>query len=277
METKLQKRPTAELTTTAAAASREQAEIQGQLVMARQFPRDVNEVHAEIMHACRVPRFAEEAIYSFPRGGTRIEGPSVALAREMARAWRNIRSGFRVTDSDAQYTTVEGFALDCETNALKVSSFRFKRLIYRKRGGWQEPDERDFRELVNRNGAIVERNAILNLLPAWLKNEALDESKKTLRKAAEGKIEQDRDATIRSLAAHFRQYGVTVEMLERRIGHPLQALTADELTELRGNAAAIRDGNASVEELFPPVVVKDQAEDQDGDESTLDKLAKGAS
>src|SRR5690625_7971994 len=66
--------------TAQATSSREMEEVKGQIFMARQFPRNVFQSEQRILDACKRPSLAETAIYSYPRGGARVEGPSIRLA-----------------------------------------------------------------------------------------------------------------------------------------------------------------------------------------------------
>ncbi len=253
----------------AAAVAREEVEVKAAIFMARRNPRDEAAAYTKLMRATKRPTFAEGARYLFQRGGRNIEGPSVKMSREMARCWGNIRYGVRVISLDADYVHIKGWAFDAETNAYVESEDKFERLIYRKRGGWVRPDERDLRELVNKRGAICVRNSILQIMPPDIVDDMMREVKETMRKAAQGEIEQDREAAIRRMAVAFNDYGVTTEMLREHVGHDLETVTADELTELRGIYTSIRDGQAQVDEFFA------RARQQTNGAAELDQAAKG--
>lgn len=237
----------------AGVVAREEAEIKAAIILARQFPRDEAKAFTKIMNSASRPGFAEGALYSFPRGGTTIEGPSVKMAREMARCWGNIRFGMRIVSLDEKMVHVKGWALDVETNALAEHEDKFERLIQRKRNGttqWVKPDERDLRELVGRRGAMCVRNALLQLMPPDVIDEVIRQSKATQKKAAAGEIEMDRETAIRHTVRAFSRFGVDTEMLEKYLGHSLHTVTADELAELRAIGASIRDGQSTVEDYF---------------------------
>ena len=96
--------------------AREEAELKAAIVLARANPRDATVAWNDIMHSCQRPTFAQRALYKFPRGGTSITGPSVDLAREMARCWGNVRYGFRIVSIDEEHVHIKGFANDLQTN-----------------------------------------------------------------------------------------------------------------------------------------------------------------
>ena len=227
----------------ASQAAREESEVKAAVVLARNFPRDEQAAFVAMQRSAKRPTFALGALYSFPRGGKAITGPSVKMAREMARCWGNLQHGIRLLSMDADYVHVEGWAWDLQTNTRVGSEAKFKRLIQRG-DGWVEPDERDLRELVNKHGAVCVRNSILQLMAPDVVDELERMCLATNQKAAEGDIEEDRDQVLRSLAAAFSNMGVTTKMLEQYVGHALEVITPAELVDLRAVFTALRDGTA---------------------------------
>ena len=234
-----------------ALAVREQSEVQSAITVAKRFPRDEVAAFKKLMGTTTRATFALKARYSFPRGGQRVTGPSVNLAREAARCWGNIRYGLTVIPAGNDRIHIEGWGHDAEANVWAYAQDEFRNAIYRKReDAWVEPDERDLRELINRRGAICVRNAILQVLPPDITAAAVEKCKDTVRRAAEGYVEQDRDQAIRRLAVAFSHIGVTSEMLRTYLNHPLDVMTVDQMTELRGVYKSIADGNSQREEYF---------------------------
>ena len=236
-----------ELATTGAAA-KEQHEIQAAITIAKRFPRNEAACFQKLMLAAARPSFAEDAAYSFPRGDKEVTGPSVNLAREAARIWGNIRYGLYVVRDDEDSRLIRGFAWDVETNTKVEVEDDFKKLIQRKvKGGkpgettWLIPDERDLRELTNRRGAILLRNAILQVLPKDLIEDALFTCGQALEKSAG----ENPEAARKRLLVDFGSINVSVEQIERKIGHPFAQSTPKELTELRGICKSIQDGHTT--------------------------------
>lgn len=232
------------------AVARDEGELKAAIVVAKRFPRQELDCYNKLLNSCQRPRFAEASTYCFPRGGKAIEGPSVDLAREAARCWGNIRYGLRIVAEDEESIHIMGVAFDLESNNAVSAEDKFKKLIYRKDGGWIKPDERDLRELVNRRGAILVRNALLQLLPPDVIDDAVEKAKETVRKAAAGELKQDRQKTIRSLVAGFEQVGVSSQMIAAHLGHDLEIVTDAEIATLRGIWKSIHDGNSRREEHF---------------------------
>lgn len=231
-------------------AERSRQQMQAGFTMAKRFPRDETRAYTKIIKACERPGFAGEALYSFPRGDGRVEGPSVNLAREMARIFGNIVHGCDVLSTDDEYVHIEGYAVDLETNTWVREQGKFKRLIYRRGKGWVQPDERDFRELVNRHGAIHTRNCILRILPRDFIDDAMGRARETTRQVANGQIEQSREQTIRALVSSFMGLAVSQEMLEGYLGHSVNDIGADEVVDLRAIYKSIFDGNSKRGDYF---------------------------
>ena len=235
---------------TIAAMAREEGEIKGAIVQAKHFPRDEMAAYTKILKSCERPSFAEGARYLFPRSGQSVEGPSVNLAREIARCWGNIRYSLRVVSLDEETVHIKGVAIDLESNNSVEMEDKFARLVYRKKGGWVKPDERDLRELINRRGAICVRNALLQLMPPDVVDDALAKAKETLTKAARGEIKQDPQAAARRIVLAFSELGVAASHIRQRLGHDIPPINEKELVDLRAIYNGIKDGTAKASDSF---------------------------
>jgi hypothetical protein len=251
-------------------AAREEAEMKAAIVLAKRFPRDESDAYTRIMRACDRPTFAESANYAFPRGGQAVTGPSVDLARELARIWGNIRYGMRIVSEDDERVHLKGYAYDLESNTYVESEDKFAKLVQRRnrvtrQSEWVRADERDLRELVNKRGAICVRNAILQLLPSDIVQDAMARSRDTTQKVARGEIQQDREQAIRRLALAFHDIGVSGEMIANYLKHPMELITNEEIADLRAIYKSIRDGNSRREEYFRmPAYTSSRAEFRQG-------------
>lgn len=231
------------------------------MTVAKRFPRDEQAAAGALLRAADRVGFAERASYAYPRGGSTITGPSIILAREFMRAWGNIESGFAVIDANDEWTTIEAWAIDLQTNARKREQRRFRSKIQRKNyktkeTEWVVPDERDYGELVNRNAAKAERNAILALMPRDVVDDCLDRCLKTLAAVADGRIKADPERVVRNILATYQAIGVTRVQLEEKIGCTLEGMSGEKLEELRGIYRGISSGEVEVSSAFPPPVEK---------------------
>lgn len=246
-------------TAAVAAAAREASEWRGQLVLAREFPRDEAKAREGALESCARPEFAmkedgtPKAIYAYKRGSSTVSGPGVVLARELARRWGNLRFGIEeLPEEDPSMVHLRATATDCETNVRVIHEDRFSKRIQRKGQGWIEPDERDLRELKNRRGAFLARNCLLQLLPPDLVDAAVARVRETMALAAGGELVKDRKGTVLKITAAFSKLGVVRGQLDTFIGGNLDEVTPEQLADLKGAYTSIADGAASVAALFPP-------------------------
>ena len=114
------------MATVQADSQRAVAEVQAALVIAKQFPRNMNEAYDRIMNACQRPSLAQSSVYSYARGGTSITGPSIRLAEALAQNWGNIQFGIRELSAENGESTVEAFAWDVETNSRQTKVFQVR-------------------------------------------------------------------------------------------------------------------------------------------------------
>lgn len=235
-----------------AAAAREKYTIESHMTLARKFPRNTKDAATEILATCERPEFAMAARYSFPRAGKPVEGPSAPFARELARIWGHIESGLRIISIDQDVVHIAGIARDYQTGAVFFVEDKFARKIYRKRGGWKEPDERDLRELIFRRGAICQRNAILMAMPFDLVEEAQKVVRETNEAAAKLDLNKDREGTISKLVDAFEGLPTPVsrEMLETRIGKDLDEIEPADYIMIRKTYRSLYDGVVSRDEIF---------------------------
>jgi hypothetical protein len=222
------------------------AEVQAAIIIAKKFPRNEDESFRKLMRACNRSSFAGDAAYSFPRGTAKVKGPSINLAREAARVWGNIEYGILIVHDDDDMRKIKAWAWDKESNSRSFAEDTFKKLIFRKKGGWVKPDERDLRELTNRRGAILKRNCLLELLPKDLVEDALSTCEKTLRANAA----QDPDSARKAIILAFSELNITPEMLEKKLGHKIAQCIPDEIAELRQIHQSIKDGNSKWSEYI---------------------------
>lgn len=234
------------------AMTRQAQEVQAAMVIAKKFPRDENTAYTRIMQACRRPTLAEKALYAYPRGGQTVSGPSIHLARAMARAWGNIDFGIVELEQHAGESTVMSYAWDLETNsrAVKVFTVRHERTKNDRTTGEKVKtlldDPRDIYEMVANQGARRLRACILDVIPGDVTDAAQEEAERTLK----GKNEKPLVDRVREMIIAFEPYGVTAKMIEGRLGHHLDAVIEAEFVQLRKIYNSLRDGAAKREDFF---------------------------
>lgn len=223
-------------------------EVRAALQLAKMFPRDINSAYTRIMQACRRKSLAEQALYTYPKGGQRIEGPSIRLAEMAAQCWGNMQFGVRELSQDHGASNVEAFAWDIETNTRVTKTFQVPHMRHTKEGSYALTNPRDIYEHVANQGARRLRGCILGVIPGDIVDAAVNESRKTL--TAQNK--EPLGDRIRRLADAFhKDFGVTIEMLEKFLGHKLDATSETEMVTLKGIGRSLEDGMADRSQYFP--------------------------
>lgn len=229
------------------------AEVQGQVLMAKQFPRDQIQARLAILEACKRKRLAETAIYSYPRGGAQIEGPSIRLAEMMAQNWGNLDFGIVELEQRPGKGKIPGeslvmaYAKDLQTNTKQQIVFNVPHVRYtRARGNKPLDDPRDIYEVMANMGARRLRKCILGIIPGDIVEEAVDACNKTMIGSG-GEPLIDR---IKKMVKAFEGVGVTQAMVEKRLGHKMEATLVIEVVKLGKIYKSIQDGMSSVDEWF---------------------------
>lgn len=228
-------------------ASREAQEVQVAMVAAKRFPRDVYSAYNRIMQDCKRRTLAEKALYEYPRGEQTVTGPSIHLARSIARSWGNLDSGFKVLEQSAKESTVMAYCWDLETNFREAKVFTVQHVRETKKGSYPLTDSRDIYELIANQAARRERSCILAVIPGDIVDAAVGECNATLQGGG-GMTKED---AVRDIISRFQdKYGVSKETLETYIGRKAEAFTSQSVVRLRNVYNTLRDGSASVEQYF---------------------------
>lgn len=222
------------------------AEAQGKLIIAKRFPRDEARCYSKIMQACARKSLAEIAMYAFPRGGQTVKGPSIRLAEELARCWENMSYGTRELSRKEGISEMEAFAWDEETNVRSVQQFTVRHIRDKQGGGVALRDERDIYELTANQAARRLRARILAIIPPDIIEAAIDQCRKTLAGANDEPI-VDR---VRRMVTAFARFGVTPEQIERKLKHPLEETTAEDIVDLTAIYTSLKDAQSSVGDWF---------------------------
>lgn len=247
-------RPSRVSQTTAIEQSRAVAEVQAAAVLAREFPRDVAAANRAMRQACDQISLAERAFFRFARAGSQVTGPSIHLARELARCWGNIQYGI----SELHRDDVEGmsemvaFAWDVETNTRSSSGFLVPHRRMTKRGAVALVDPRDVYENNANNASRRVREAIYAVLPRWFSEDAQDRCRATLER---GPGDAPFDKQVADLIGAFDGLGVSVAQLERKLARKSGQWTGQDLATLRIIGKSISTGETTTGDEFEPDVI----------------------
>jgi hypothetical protein len=240
---------------TAVEQARAVAEVQARVVVAQQCPRSTESAVKAMREACAQMHLAERAFYAYPRGKDdngktiTVSGPSVHLARELARVWGNCEYSVNELrrDDKAGQSEMLAYAWDLETNTRNSAVFIVPHFRDRKGGPVQLTEMRDVYENNANNGARRVREAIFNVLPVWFTEEAKDLCAKTLAGGGGKPMPQRRADAIDA----FEKIGVRIGQLEDRLGAKAADWTPQDIAQLHILITSIRRNEVRKEEAFP--------------------------
>lgn len=252
------------------AMSRASQEVAAAMGIAKRYPRDINAAYSRLMASCKRKGLAEAAIYEYPRGGQKVEGPSIRLAEAAAQCWGNLDFGVVEVEQSAGQSVVMAYAWDLETNTRQVKTFTVKHERHTRQGRTFLTDPRDIYEMVANQGARRLRACILGVIPGDVIDDAVAQCEKTL--IGDGK--EPIGDRVRKMLAAFAEFSVTQEMVETKLGHKAEAITEAELVKLRKTYTSIKDGMGGIHDFFPPTAGQQGAGEAAATGSKSERLAK---
>ena len=230
---------------TAQVVSHEVAELQAQIYLAKQFPRNETLATDKILNNCQRESLAAVAVYSYVRGGTDISGPSIRLAEEIARNWGNLECGWQEMERDKDSSKIRAFAWDKESNILKKIDFVVPHFRTTRNGTKRITDERDLYELLANQAARRMRNCILALIPGDVIEAAVEQCHKTMVTTCDINPE-----SLRKLVQAFEEFNVTKKQIEKRIQRHLESITPAQFVRMREIYTSLRDGMSEPSDWF---------------------------
>ena len=222
------------------------AEAQGKLIIAKNFPRDEHLAYAKAIEACKRKSLAEKAIYSYPRSGSTISGPSIRLAEELARCWGNVDFGIKELSQKDGESEMSAYCWDMETNTMSSQTFVVAHVRDTKKGQIKLTEQRDIYENNANMAGRRLRARILAILPPDLVEAAVIECKKTLA----GNNDTPISDRINKMVAAFAKFGVKIETIEKRLDRKIDTMTVEDISEYIGIYNSLKDGNSSISDWF---------------------------
>lgn len=248
------------------------AELDVQIVTARQFPRSLKAFSDELGEMVTLDReTADECFYTLKRwakGGVKlIIGPSIRFAELCSSAWGNMRVASRIVVVEARRTksegekwgtvTVESMAMDLQKNVAWKTEVRRTIQV--------APDKGGVDITVQAAQSIAARNAVLKVVPQglWTKH---------YKRAMSVAIGDGLDMETRRANAVSAMEDLKIPLPRAlfMLGKSgVEELTPEALLVLRAACRQIKDGAASVDDLFPPT-------DSEKKQSAVTTAAKAA-
>jgi hypothetical protein len=220
-------------------------EVDMQVATARRWPRSLKRFKESAMAmAVKTPQIAQTCFYTLPRGGKKIEGPSIRLAEIVAVTWGNLRCESRVIDVGERSVTAQGTAWDIQTNVL-----------VRKEAARRITDSRGRRygdDMIimtgNAAASIALRNAVFTVVPIAYVIDIYEHCKRVAQ-GDRGSLDEAKAKWVQ----WFGSKGATKEQLLDLLGRQgVEDITIDDITALQGLSTALAEGETTLEELFGP-------------------------
>jgi len=278
---------TQELAETAAAAvaARERAAIEARYIMAERHPRDIEEFRLALEKECQRPSFAAVAIYRKPIGKKwnprtkqdeeqYVEGPSIRFIETALRCYRNVYPEVVTVFDSPDVRICRVSVTDLENNLTYTTEVTISKIVERKgrqnsKGEWEPPKGRELAgegrlnsygemtypvratddELTIKQNAMLSKAIRMNgqrLLPGDIVEQAI----RIIQQTQQKQDAKDPDAAKRQIIDAFNELGVSPYDLQMFLGHPLDRLQPAELADLRGIYSALKNGEATWDELM---------------------------
>lgn len=243
------------------------SEVDAQISAAHKYPRSIGKFMREaITLATMSQEIAESCIYSLPRGGKQITGPSVRLAEIVASVYGNIHYGSRIVEEGERDITAQGVAWDIQSN-VRVT-VETKRRIVNKYG--KRYDDDMIIVTGNAAGSIAIRNAVFRVVPKSYVQAVYEAARKVAVGDAKT-LESKRIAVIE----RFEKLGVGRDRVLLRIGKAtVEDVGLEDLELLIGLGTAIKDGAQRIEDVFPVAAPAPAPAAEDGKRISLGKGKK---
>lgn len=264
--------PVTRRTQTEMMVSRQTQEVQAAMVIAKKFPRDHVQSFNRIIDACKRPALAESAMYEYPRGGTKVVGPSIRLAEAMAQNWGNIDFGIIELEQRNGESQVMAYAWDLETNTRQSKIFSVPHIRSTRNGNVALTDPRDIYEMVANQGARRVRACILGIIPGDVQEAAIEQCNKTMA----GDNTKPIIDLVREMSGIFKnEFGVSLELIEKFIGCKSEAFTMNDLVRLKRVYKSLHDGMSKREDYFDISIEPEQSGVEDPFKNQSEDEGKG--
>lgn len=235
------------------------AETENQVSIAKRYPRDITTIKKKVLaYAACDEQTAASCFYKKPvdNKGTLAEGPSIRLAEIIAATYQNIKYGSRIIDISEKWVTVQGVAVDLESNLSYTSEV--KRSIWSEKGAFRYSQSL-IETTIKAACAFAVRDAIFKIVPMGIFNAELKEIK---RVAIGGNSGLTMTQRVANALAYFLKLGVTEKRVMERLEVENRAdISEDHLETLVGLKTGIEQKEFSIDEAFNPGIIRKESKE----------------
>jgi hypothetical protein len=253
-------------------AIQEKSRLEAMVSMAKFNPRSITVFQRKVRElCCQDEAVAAQCLYALPRKNrdgskVKIEGPSIRMAEIILKAWKNAGVFGRVIDDSGDFVVAQAIFIDFED--LTMVSKEVRRRITGSNGHRYSADM--IGVTANAAISIACRNAILGAIPRALWNEAFEESKAT----AAGTLDTLNDRRAAALDFLAKNKVGNDRVFAALDVQGVEDIGLDELATLRALVSAIKQGDMTAEQAFPPVVEPSETKPATGLEGVKAKVAE---
>jgi hypothetical protein len=241
----------------------ERATVDVQIATAHKYPRDINKFIEQAKKMVAVDEeTAASCIYRRPvgredgsEGQKFVEGESIRLAEIVASTFGNLRIGVIISEMTPRYVKAMGFAHDLETNvAVRAEVVESTVTKYGK------PYSERMRVVVAKAAqSKARRDAIFSVVPKSLCKPIIQKAKEIIS-GKQKPLNDRRDAVKLWLS----KLSIDAARVFAALGvESLIELGDEELETLTGIRTALKDGEITLDEAFPPLNFEEKAKDTD--------------
>ena len=232
--------------------AQERAQIDTQIATAKRYPRDVARVKASMLALATLDdETAAGCFYTLPTrkdGEKPIQGPSVRMAEIALSSWGNLKAASRIIGDDGKSLTAQAVVIDLEKNVSV--SIEVRRRVTTKDGRRYSDDM--VNTTANAACSIALRNATFRVVPQAIIKPVTEAAKRV----ALGDVKSI-TKTRSEIFERLKKKGIVEAQIFAAIGvSKMDEVDADKVTDLIGIGNAIKDGQITLEEAFPPVQPK---------------------
>lgn len=188
--------------------------------------------------------------YGWGAGKDRIEGASIGLAMAAARCFGNAAVDVLPIQETPESWVVSSVFVDLETGFTLTRPFRqSKKSVVAGKHNEERKDDIRFQIGASKSA----RNVVLNALPKWLIDRAIEEAKAGTRARIEKFIaEKGIAAAVDMVFKGLAKHGVLEPIVLDKCGvAKREAVEVDHLVMLRGDLYALDNGQDHATSLFP--------------------------
>jgi hypothetical protein len=227
----------------------ERAQVDIQIATARKFGRELSRVRKTMeTYATLDEETASSCFYTLPArkggDGKALQGPSIRLAEIALASYQHVRAATRIISDDGSFIVAQAVVHDLYNN---VSVTRETRRRITNKSGQRYSDDM-IANTANAACSIALRNATFTVVPRALITPVYEAARKLAVGDAKS-LTQKRAQVVE----RFVQMGVRKELIPQAVGcSSVEDIDLAKLETLIGYGTSIKDGTATVEEIFSP-------------------------